>query len=221
MGAGAFLALGFFEGAIYPMAQTAVFLAMLMATLAAVRRDPWPLISLGGVALFSVGFAAIKLMPSYSLCLRYSRPTSPGDGFPLRAAMTALFSRNQSPSRDVAPQLYLFECGAYLGPAFTILASIGALTSRHRSWLWVFLALAILVLAMGNFAPYSPWALLHQLPVISWQRVTSRFLVLLVMCISVLAGCGVEFLTSSIQPIGMITAILLLGAGTIDAWRVG
>ena len=223
-GAGAFLALAFFEGWVAAVTQTGLLLGLLVAMLVVLRRDPWPLISLTAVALFAAGLAAVKLLPCYFFWAQHPRPTLVDDGlnhFSLGGIMISLFSRVQFCTRTVRPFFYLFESGAYLGVAFAILALVGVLAVPRRSWPWAFAALLFLLLALGNFGPWSPWFLLHELPVFSSQRVAPRFLILFVLCVSVLTGCGIEVLSGWKPPIGVAAALLLLGIGTADAWLVG
>ena len=222
--AGAFLALAFFEGNIYTVTQTGLLLGLLVAAPVVLRRDPWPLASLAAVALSALGLAAVQLLPGYFFWIQHPRPTLIDDGlnhFSWGGIMISLFSRIQFCTRAVQPFFYLFESGAYLSVAFAMLALAGVLRVPRRSWPWAFAALVLLVLALGNHGPWSPWTLLHHLPLFSSQRVAARFLILFMLCISVLTGCGIEVLSGWKPPIGIAAALLLLGIGTVDAWLVG
>ena len=111
--------------------------------------------------------------------------------------------------------------GAYLSPAFLVLGLLGVYNFPRRSLPWLVLIVAFFILGMGNyFGPYSPWVLLHNLPVFSWLRVVPRFFIMLSLCLAVLAGFGLELLARQ-KPIVIVLGLLLLGAGTLDGYLIG
>ena len=61
------------------------------------------------------------------------------------------------------------EFGAYLGP-LTILLLAGSPFILRAAWPWLLVAFFCSLTAAGNFSPWSPWALIHSLPVLSNMR---------------------------------------------------
>jgi hypothetical protein len=58
----------------------------------------------------------------------------------------------------------------------------------RRQWPWIFGAACCFLIALGNFGPFSPWALLHHLPYYTQSRVPSRYLIPCVLCLGITAG---------------------------------
>jgi hypothetical protein len=56
---------------------------------------------------------------------------------------------------------------------------------------------------MGNFAPFAPWTLLHQLPVISHMQVSGRFLIPAVFAFSMLAALALDHVLSGLDSTGV------------------
>ena len=52
--------------------------------------------------------------------------------------------------------------------------------------------LLALFVSLGNFAKWAPWSLLHRLPFMSSTRVSSRFIIISVFVIAILAGLVLE-----------------------------
>lgn len=79
------------------------------------------------------------------------------------------------------------EYGAYVGAATILLLCLGPFVLwRQMSvlWPWYGAGLVCFLLALGNFASFAPWTLLHQLPIYSQSRVPSRYLIPVVLCIA-------------------------------------
>jgi hypothetical protein len=220
------LALAIFEGGIHPTAETAIFVIMLTAILAVMGRDRWPLMVLAAAGLFTIGFAAVKLVPACFLSMQFTRPTGSTEYLSLSGYATSLFSRNQYWSGSLlwldTGSMSIVECGAYLSLPFLVAAAVGVWASPRRSLPWTMIALAFLLLGMGSyFGPVSPWVLLHPLPVFSWLRISPRFFIMLPLCLGVLAGLGIEFMQGGRSGFGTAIAVCLLAAGAVDCWLIG
>ncbi|MBI3557272.1 MAG: hypothetical protein HY074_13495, partial [Deltaproteobacteria bacterium] len=83
----------------------------------------------------------------------------------------------------------------YVGTVPLLLALMPwLLAPRNGLRLWPLAALGLFgaIFALGNFAPWSPYAALHLLPVFRSLHVTPRFLVFTTLSIGVLAGAGLD-----------------------------
>lgn len=221
---GALMGLTFFEAGIYPITDTGLLIALLCLYLAVQQRTVWPLLVCLVAAIFAGAFAAPKVLPM--LAGGQSRATSGDEEWIwFREYLALLFSRAQDCYR------WSVWCGvgsmpfcmlaSYLSPAFAVLGLIGVYAAPRRSLPWLMLIIGFFFLGMGNyFGPHSPWVFLHMLPVFSWSRGVPRFFQMLVFCVGVLTGFGLEWLSHR-RPIFVALGVLLLAAGTIDCYLIG
>jgi len=79
------------------------------------------------------------------------------------------------------------EYGAYIGPLAVLLLAISPLYLR-TAWPWMIVIGFCFLTAMGNFAPFAPWALMHRLPVLSNMRAPTRFLIPTLFASCMLSG---------------------------------
>lgn len=113
----------------------------------------------------------------------------------------------------------------FLGWLAVILAVVGILAYRRRrdTWLWVMTALLFWVLALGPKVKIlgnvtsidAPYLVLTRLPVINSVRVPSRFVVIVMLAVSVLAAYGCSALFSYIRRRGWGTVAVPLAATVI------
>jgi hypothetical protein len=217
---GLLLAIMFGEGGVYQPTQAAMLVVLIALWLALVRRSLWPLAGLVVMALFALGFGAIKLLPSWELMRLHPRPTEEIDYSPLRVLLTGLFSRHQYFDQERLEAWGFWECGAYLGPGAAALAVLGLASSPRRTIPWMLVAALSFILAIGGLRPWFPWVLLHHLPIFSWERMPERFLILLVFAAGVIAAYGADFLAGVGKPFGAIMAALILVGAVADARMV-
>ncbi|HLH76856.1 MAG TPA: hypothetical protein VKV28_08640 [Candidatus Binataceae bacterium] len=218
MVAGALCALILGEGGIYSLSQAGVMVGVMLLAMALVERRLIPLLSLLAIGLFTTGFASIKLLPAAHTMLGHPRPWESYDVNHIRTLLTALFSRNQDNYRPWAAPWGFHEYGAYVSVfPFLALASVAAWRQRGVK-IWWFVALIVFLLMLGDFVPYSPWSLLHRLPIYSSERVPSRFAMPFTLAIAALAAYGVEWLAR--WRAGRLLSACLIVVGIVDAWVV-
>jgi hypothetical protein len=222
---GALMALAFFAGGVYPVTDTGLLIAILSLILAIQQRSFWPLIVCLCAAFFAVGFAAPKILPM--LATGQSRGTSADEEWMWLSEYAALlFSRDQNVYRWLVwcgvGSMPFCMLGAYMSPAFVVLGILGTYSNVRRALPWLILIFVFFILGMGNyFGPiYSPWVILHHLPVFSWLRVVPRYFIMLVLCLSVLTGFGLDMLAHQ-RTIFMVVGVALLAGGTIDGYLIG
>jgi len=209
------------------MAETGLALVVLTLVLTVRKRSAWPAVSLAIAAVFTVGFAAPKLIPTWYLGHQHSRATAPDDEYLfLSGYLTSFFSRKQDDyiflQWSTVGFQPLFQCAAYLSPPFVLLAATGLVRSFRRCLPWLFVVLVFGILGMGNyFGPYSPWVLLHNLPLYGWLQVSPKFFVMLVLAFGVIAAMGGEALTEFKPPWGSYAVVVLIAIGMLDTWLIG
>lgn len=221
---GLLLGLMLMEGALYQLLFAGTMLAVLAPILASQRRSLFPLLLLAVMGAFTVGFCAIKLLPGVEWTGLQSTIWGSDEFVSARALVIALFSRDQTPLSSMynAPGVTwpFFEYGNYVGVWVAGLALIGIGLQFRKAFPWSVLAMALLVLAAGNFGPYSPWALTHRLPFFASMRVPSRWLISFTLVTAVLAGFGLDAIRETSKRWGMIVTVLLTGIVLIDNWLV-
>jgi hypothetical protein len=116
-----------------------------------------------------------------------------------------------------------WEFSCYLSPLLFLLTllgigfggigrqGIGLPSNRQLPWLCALIAL--LLLAAGPFAWWSPWSLLHALPGWGSQRLPARLLLPAMLPMGVLAAMGADALP---RP----WALLVLALALVDCWLV-
>jgi hypothetical protein len=112
----------------------------------------------------------------------------------------------------------LAAADAYLFPGFLpLLLACAALTYRAPGWrmdmraFYVLLTLVSLLLSMGP--PLGIWPFVYWIPGLNFIRVPSRFTILAVLGLAVLAAFGFERLTRRFSP--AIVRVLAVGAGVL------
>jgi hypothetical protein len=198
---GLLLSLIWLGGAPYLLVMTALFLALYAllfgAPLAGVRV-------LFVAALVFVGTSAVQLIPCLVYTFRYPRVMDVYSGFSLNSMGYGLFGRDQTlHAVDSLRKTVGFvwgvshgmnETGTYIGlvPVAFIVAGVAA-QIRRQQWALMGCLLVCVWLAFGTRAePVSLWDWLHRLPGFSIMRVPERFRLLMVLCLALLAGVGLQ-----------------------------
>jgi len=223
--AGIGLALATYEGGVYAVPYTVLVLSLLALHRTIAERSVRPLAGLGISAIMAACVAAPKLLLMQALMTRYPRVIESRESVGLELLTRALLGRDQDWHAVVSDdqEWSFIEYGAYVGPIAFALAVYGALGAKGRAVPWIVLLGVGLALSVGGTlgGDYSPWAFLHQLPVFTSLRKPSRFLLLVVLAIGMLAGLGVDRFVSRRGGWRKALAIALLVTATIDLAYVG
>ena len=192
------LALQFFTGHAQTLFITA--LGLTLVGLVHALQSPRGLRHLlrAALILLIAGLLALLLtLPQLIPMLELTRLSNRSSGLnPNQATAFSLnpllIGRGLLPSYD---GLLFGEYIGYLGVIGLGLALLGAVLSRQRArWPWIALALAGILLALGEFNPVYP--LLANLPGFSFFRVPSRWLALFALGTALLAAYGLQALFS-------------------------
>ena len=222
--AGALVALMVGEGGTYAAPHTALLLAFLAVYTAITRRSIRPLGDVVVTIIVAAGLAEPKLLVMDELMARLPRLIESAEGTSLPLLWTALFSPAQVLDDEPPGHLYRFlEYGAYIGVVPVLLGIVGALRSRASAAPWLVMIAGGILLTLGATVggEYSPWALLHRLPIFESQRVPSRFILPTVLAIGMLAGLGIDAMRPLLPSFHRAAATVLLAAGVMDMSLVG
>jgi hypothetical protein len=218
---GMMLALTATEGN-YTFVYAGILVGVVSLTMALMRLTIRPLIAAGVVAVFGVTIGATKLLPVAEFLALF--PRAPGLACMNPAVSmipTFLFSRNQDLYREI-PNTGLYACySAYVSPTFALLAVMGLLSGRLKTLPWLVAAIVCLLLGLGDYGPYSAFALLQRLPLCSNIGFPTRFLYPCVFAVGVLAAYGADFVCRNAGRWGPRAVCALLVIGLADAWLVG
>src|SRR5262249_43519408 len=129
-------ALTFTEGN-YTFLYAGIMVALLSLSLAVSQRNVRPALTGLMLGIFAASFAAMKLIPAWEMLTVHPRPPFGPEYDDLKLMGVYLFSRNQDLYRDGVSVFLLSEYGAYLSPAFAVLAMIGIFGARLRSLPWL------------------------------------------------------------------------------------
>jgi hypothetical protein len=192
----AFIILG--SGAAVPLLFSLFFL--FLVSLLDVNREMKyrpPLYAIGA-GICGIMFAAVKFFPMYDYLSRYPWiPEGTVQTTPLWILPKMFFSINQSPFAEHI-EGYVWgwhEFGAFIGPLVLILAILALIFRLKKDWPYLVLIFVSLILVLGSFLPpWSPWDLLHRLPGFESIRVPSRFAILAIFALAILAGRGVDII---------------------------
>ncbi len=218
---GVMLALTATEGN-YAFIYAVILVAVLSFMIALTQRSIWPVIAAFVLVVFGTAIGGIKMLPVAEFLARYPRRGWAGpEADTLFMIPTFLFSRNQDLYREI-PGLFLFAIyGAYVSPAFALLAVSGLLTGRLKTLPWLVAVVVFLLVARGNSGPYCALTLLRRLPLFSNIAFPTRFIYPSVFAASAIAAYGADFVCRRAQRWGPRAICALLIIGLSDAWLVG
>ena len=188
----------FLHGSVYPVPY-AIVLLCFTALLEMIRRRSFRVIILRGAAIaaFTGLLSAIRVVPVIDELRRSPRAVALVDRVSPGEILDFLIVRSHP--RPFPPHEYVWsEYGAFVGIGVVVLAMAGGVIAflggpeaRHARRM----SLGFIVfsgLMLGNWGPWSPWVLLHQLPIYDSLRVPSRFRVFAVLYLALLAGIALQ-----------------------------
>ena len=219
---GAALALTFLDGSPYPTVYAFLLMATVLPAWALYRRSAWPLVVFGLALVFGAGFMAVKSLPAIDFMREHSRLILHPEVNDFRVLGQILFSRNQDfwLWRAIEWKWGFWESGAYVG-LFIVPAIIGALVGGAAALTWLFAGACMLLIWMGSHGPFSPWEMLHHLPVFSSMRVCSRAIVPFTLTLAVMTGFGLDWIRQRARRFGPAIVLILIVVATVDCLLVG
>lgn len=199
------LALMILSGGVYVFAATAVFLGAYAAACAVRERKAAPLLLLAAALGSACLLSAVKLAPMLELLRESPRPTKDAGRLEAVLLPKLLLVRDQNglyEHRDELPARLdlqwwdregFHEFGVYVGVLPLLLALAGLYAYWEKQKPLALAGLLCLWISMGRTAWFvDVWALLHRLPVYRSLQVPSRFLMIVLLCLSLFAGWGLS-----------------------------
>ena len=184
--------------------STAVMAALCLATVIAVDvvtlRSARPLLVATVAAVFALGLGAYRILPALEFAIDHPRHTVETDHLGLLALLRAAVSLNVAgklPGQRYGLHEYAWRLPLLAWP----LAVAGGLALGRRTLPTQRLGVTVLLIAivglgvaMGDALPYGPWWMMRHVPVLRDLRAPSRYVLLVALALSLLAGAGVDAL---------------------------
>jgi len=218
-GGGLALAFAFLESGPYPFVFGELALGIVQAIVAIQRKQIRPLIVGALTVAFAVGFSAVKLAPAVVVAMQHPRPTDQAEVNTFEAIRLALFSPSQNIFSGSPNGFGSWESAAYVG-LFALPALLG-LVAWRRAIPWICLGAVMFWLARGDAGTLRLWPILHSMPIFSSLRLPSRFLVIFVLAVAVLAGFGFDALREEFGAAGHFVAIAMLALASLNSMLAG
>lgn len=202
--AGVVESLMFYEGATYVFAYSVLFVALYALCYSLECRRWQPLFANLGVNILAAALSAPKLLPMLELLGSNPRPVSAGSPLAWDDILAALVERSSGG----------WETGNYLGFTVVILFLLSFSLFRQQLSL-ILTSIFMLMLSMGDFAPYSPWNILHKLPLFGSFHVPTRVFVVFNFSVALLVGIFLgQSAKSSDRRVNFILWVVVLFIGS-------
>jgi hypothetical protein len=189
----ALLALVLLEGGVYPFPYLVLLLAFDAAVRALARDNVRGLIVAGLVAMpLTVLLGAIRLLPIIDELWRNPRVMPSKDGVSFAEVLQMLTARDHE-WRYQGHQFVWPEYGSYVGWGILGLGVLGLCRLADPRVRRVGVGLLVFMgLMMGEHGDFSPWSVVHRLPIYDSLRVPSRFAVFFTLYLALLAGYALD-----------------------------
>lgn len=223
----AFLALMIFESRTYPTVYTLLFLGCYSVCLAVQKRKLLPVLAFGVIVGIAILLSAISLLPTITFLHSHPRLTGANDHltFSLLPKILLTGLRSGTPRFDNTRWEW-HEYSTYVGivPLLLFVAGI-VICARRKEFPLLITTAFFLLLAFGEFHPLAPWSLLHRLWFFRSMRAPSRFLVIFLFELALLAGIALSWFEKyqfsgkvrrRIQSIACLVLVLWVGYDMIS-----
>ncbi len=190
LAASALLALLLLSGATYPFVWSVVFLLAYGFFLCFREKRMRPLSRIMLILLLALGLSAVKLLPMMDF-FRASTPVGRDySGSGLKVLARALLKRGQTLRPDFVGRYGSWEYGAYLGVISIVLFAAGCFFFIKKNWPLFCAGIVALVISFGVDSPVYLYGLMVETPIFGSLHVPFRFIVLVLLVISLAAGRG-------------------------------
>ena len=220
---GAVTALMFLSGGPYPFVFTLELAGVLALLFAGQRNSFRPLAAYGLGVLFTLGFAAVKLLASAQFML-YSVPGKPDiSGTGLAVLWRALFDPSLPMYGSYAWTGYgAWEYGAFIGYLPAALFAVGAVVTARRTWPWLAMGAIFLVASFGAASPLNLFSVLTGAPGLWGMHVPFRFVIHFILAAALVGGMGLDWICERARrtrlkaaALGLAVALTAVAAGDL------
>lgn len=189
--AGIFIMLIIFAGGAFNvLPQVSIFLFTYGIFSSIQKRNIKPILNLIGIFLIAFCLGAIKTLPTMEYLMQNPRPIQSNEFTPFFGLYDAFLNRHQIlGAHHMEPQSWGWhEYGAYTGMLPLILFALGLIFFFKREYPLVLSGLFAFLISLGDYGSFSPWHLLHRLPLLDSLHVPSRYIMMFIFSLAMLAG---------------------------------
>ena len=218
------------NGGAVPLLYTLTFSALLFILLTIEQHRVMYFIGFVVATVSGILLSAVKFLPMTVYLIRNKWEGNPDESIPLTALGKIFFGLTHSLfARNFAGQYWNWqEYGAYISPLLVLLALAALVFAFKKTRIWLVLAAFFLVLGLGNFGSFSPWALLSRLPGFDAARCTGRSFQFVILSFAGLRGFGYDLLDLRISESGRrwsktilpVVAVIIMGTNFVLAWPI-
>lgn len=168
----------FYDGGAFVLSISILFITGYAICYSIEIRSWQPLLAYIGVNALAVALSAPRLLPAFELLGSDPRPISAGSPNRWDDILAYLIERNGFGH---------WEYAAYVGILVVVLYVLSLSLFRQQRPL-ILASLFMLLLSFGNFSAYSPWNILHHLPLYSSYKLPTRSFIVFVFSVALLVG---------------------------------
>jgi hypothetical protein len=220
---GASIAMMVYTGAIYPLPQTILAVAVWSILLTVSYRTLRPVLVALASGLVAFGLSAPKLIPTLDVVRRYPRLVDSTEALDLRAFVVIFTSRDQNFGSRPAPvsPYGWHEWGIYIGWVAFLALLFGAIFAHSRREVPLkAMGLVLVLLGFGAFHEDAPWTLLHHAPIFKSQHVPSRWLYPATLVLAVVFASMLERGIARLRGLRGIAEVVLLACAAWISWDI-
>lgn len=212
-----FLSFMIFGGGIaYAVLPAFAFLVSYCVFLSMQKKSMLPVLHVALIIALALCISAVKLAPMLEYVHTHPRLTNTDDELmPISGLYHSLMDSTQTFRSDkYSWQKYWWhEYGSYVGIIPVVLFLFGVFSFWKKQASLIATGFLMLFFAMGAFAPWAPWTLVHLLPGYSSTRIPSRYIILFVFVLAIMAGASIKPLLERVKQLQfrkIFTIILVL-----------
>ena len=204
----------FYEGGTYVLAYALLFLgvfAVCRSFEAGIRRPFLVFTAMNGLA---AALSAPKLLPVLETLAGHPRPSPPGGTISWDNYLYLFIERVTKLGAN------LWETCSYIGITAVVLFLLSLSMARKQKSL-VASSLFMVLVSLGNFGEYSPWNILHHLPLFSGFHVPTRSLIVVCFSIALLVGLFLNSLEETPgEQVPFIVGLVVIFYLEFSPWKI-
>jgi hypothetical protein len=199
-----------YEGGTYVLAYSLLFLTCFAICYSFELRTLKPFITFIIINLLAVALSAPKLLPMLDLLAGHPRVMGLGKALSWDDFLGIFIERDNQ----------ICEFGSYVGLTVVVLYLFSTAILREQKAL-IISSIFMMLVCIGNFAPFSPWTLMHNLPLFRNFQAPTRSLIVFCFTVALLVGLYLtRLMTAKQRWVKLILWSIILYIG-IDLFSFG
>ncbi len=199
-------------GSAYVMIPLIVFLGTYALISAIKKTNVSPLTNLAFIFLLAFGFAAVKLIPTIVYTMSHPILKVSNELTRPLGLYHIFFGTEQGldMNRFVGQVWGWHEYGAYVGWLPALFFVVGLVFFFKSEIALIGAGIFTFIVSIGDFGNWTPWHVLHQLPFVQSTHVPSRFVIMFVFALAIIAGLMLNLILKKQDHLKYICVIVVL-----------